>query len=291
LLQIGVAGMFITDRFTDYTILDTGDGQKLEQWGQYILSRPDPQIIWPRQKPELWEKAHAAYKRSSSGGGQWQYKKTLPDRWAIRYGDLSFYVRPTGFKHTGLFPEQACNWDYMQQKIRSADRPVSVLNLFAYTGGATLACTAAGASVTHIDAAKSMNGWARENLELSGLLGKPVRILADDCLKFVQREQRRGNHYDAIVMDPPSYGRGADGSVFRTEDNVYELISETAKLLSDTPLFFVLNSYTTGLSSLVCSNLLQLCLPKGIIKAGNLALPVKNQDILLPCGTTTRWEA
>lgn len=178
----------------------------------------------------------------------------------------------------------------MQQKIRSADRSVSVLNLFAYTGGATLACAAAGASVTHIDAAKSMNGWARENLELSGLLGKPVRILADDCMKFVQREQRRGNHYDAIVMDPPSYGRGADGSVFRTEDNVYELISETAKLLSDAPLFFVLNSYTTGLSSLVCSNLLQLCLPKGKIKAGNLTLPVKNQDILLPCGTTTRWE-
>lgn len=282
--------MFITNQFKDYTVLDTGDGQKLEQWGNIILSRPDPQVIWPKQKPDLWSAAHATYQRSSNGGGQWHYKKSLPERWIIRYGDLSFYVRPTGFKHTGLFPEQGCNWDYMQQKIRCAKRPISVLNLFAYTGGATLACASAGASVTHIDAAKSMNGWAKENLELSGLAQKPVRILADDCLKFVQREQRRGNHYDAIIMDPPSYGRGSGGSVFRTEDNVYELIHETAKLLSDTPLFFVLNSYTTGLSSIVCSNLLTLCLPKGKLEAGNLVVPVQNQTIFLPCGTTTRWE-
>ncbi len=283
--------MFITDGFEDYKILDTGGGMKLERWGEYILSRPDPQVIWERQAPELWEKAHAEYVRSSEGGGRWEYRKKLPERWNIGYKGLRFYVRPTGFKHTGLFPEQAANWDYMRTAIEGAGFVPRVLNLFAYTGGATLACAAAGASVTHIDAAKSMNGWAKENLALSGLQDRPVRVLADDCMKFVLREQRRGNVYDAIVMDPPSYGRGADGKVFRTEDNLFELVSETSKLLSDTPLFFIINSYTTGLSAVVCRNILQICLAGrgGGIDAGDLALPVEGQKVLLPCGTTTRW--
>ncbi len=282
--------MFITDQFSDYQILDTGDGMKLERWGEFLLARPDPQVIWPRQAANLWEQAHAVYHRSREGGGSWEFKKKLPERWVVTYRGLSFFVRPTGFKHTGLFPEQACNWDFMQDQIKNAGNMPHILNLFAYTGGATLACAAAGAQVTHIDAAKSMNGWARENLALSGLSDRPVRILADDCMKFVLREQRRGNRYDGIVMDPPSYGRGADGKVFRTEDNLFELIFEAAKLLSDTPLFFIVNSYTTGLSSVVCRNLLRICLPAhGEIDAGDLVLPVENQGVLLPCGTTTRW--
>lgn len=283
--------MFITDQWQDYAVLDTGDGMKLEQWGDVILSRPDPQVIWTKQNPALWSEAHAEYARSSHGGGEWHYIKKLPDRWTISYGGLSFYVRPTGFKHTGLFPEQASNWDFMAKMIKRASSSPRILNLFAYTGGATLACAAAGAQVTHIDAAKSMNGWAKENLALSHLDDRPVRILADDCLKFVLREQRRGNFYDGIVMDPPSYGRGADGKVFRTEDDLFHLVSETAKLLSDTPLFFIINSYTTGLSSVVCQNLLQVCLGdrNGTIEASDLCLPVKDQTVLLPCGTTTRW--
>ncbi|MEA5003106.1 MAG: class I SAM-dependent methyltransferase [Christensenella sp.] len=283
--------MFITNGWNDYKVLDTGDGMKLEQWGDIILSRPDPQVIWAKQRPELWQSAHAEYVRSAQGGGEWNYLKKLPERWTISYHKLRFYVRPTGFKHTGLFPEQAANWDFMTQCIGRAQGAPRILNLFAYTGGATLACAAAGAQVTHIDAAKSMNGWARENLELSGLSQKPVRVLADDCLKFVLREQRRGNRYDGIIMDPPSYGRGADGKVFRTEDNLFELVRETSKLLSDTPVFFIINSYTTGLSSVVCKNILEISLGKrgGSIDAGDLCLPVEGQNILLPCGTTTRW--
>lgn len=283
--------VFLTDQWQDYKVLDTGDGMKLEQWGDVVLSRPDPQVIWARQNPVLWDAAHAEYIRSARGGGEWNYMKKLPERWTVSYGKLKFYVRPTGFKHTGLFPEQAGNWDFMAGMIKKASFAPRVLNLFAYTGGATLACAAAGAQVTHIDAAKSMNGWAKENLALSGLDDRPVRILADDCLKFVLREQRRGNRYDGIVMDPPSYGRGADGKVFRTEDDLFRLVSETAKLLSDTPLFFIINSYTTGLSSVVSGNLLRICLKNrgGAIDAGDLCLPVENQDVLLPCGTTTRW--
>lgn len=283
--------MFLTDKWQDYKILDTGDGMKLESWGNVVLSRPDPQVIWTKQNPALWDTAHAEYVRSAHGGGEWSDLEKLPDRWTISYGNLKFYVRPTGFKHTGLFPEQASNWDFMADTIKKASFTPRVLNLFAYTGGATLACAAAGAQVTHIDAAKSMNGWAKENLTLSGLADRPVRILADDCLKFVLREQRRGNHYDGIVMDPPSYGRGADGKVFRTEDDLFSLVAETAKLLSDTPLFFIINSYTTGLSSVVSGNLLRICLKErgGMIDAGDLCLPVENQKVLLPCGTTTRW--
>ncbi len=282
--------MFITNGWNDYKILDTGDGMKLEQWGDVILSRPDPQVIWAKQRPDLWQTIHAEYIRSAQGGGEWNYLKKLPERWTVSYRGLQFYVRPTGFKHTGLFPEQAANWDFMAQRISQIKSP-RILNLFAYTGGATLACAAAGAQVTHIDAAKSMNGWAKENLALAGLSQCPVRILADDCLKFVLREQRRGNRYDGIIMDPPSYGRGSDGKVFRTEDNLFELVWETAKLLSDTPVFFIINSYTTGLSSIVCKNIVEISLSdrKGSIDAGDLCLPVEDQKILLPCGTTTRW--
>jgi 23S rRNA (cytosine1962-C5)-methyltransferase len=283
--------MFIADKLHDYKILDTGGGMKLERWGDYVLARPDPQVIWDRQSPQLWEQAHARYVRSGEGGGNWEFYAGLPQRWVIRYRDLAFYVRPTGFKHTGLFPEQSANWDYMARCIRDAGFVPKILNLFAYTGGATLACAHAGAKVTHIDAAKSMNGWAKENLALSGLAGRPVRVLADDCMKFVKREQRRGNKYDAVVMDPPSYGRGADGKVFRAEENLFELVRETAELLSDTPLFFMINSYTTGLSSVVTRNMLEICLKGrgGQVDAGDLCIPVENQGVLLPCGTTARW--
>ena len=285
--------MFIAKALKDYKVLDTGGGMKLEMWGRYILSRPDPQVIWEKQMPELWKRADAVYHRSNEGGGKWEFFKELPERWVLKYGNLSFYVRPTGFKHTGLFPEQSANWDFLADKIKNAGFAPRVLNLFAYTGGATLACAAAGAAVTHIDAARSMNGWAKENLALSGLADRQVRIIADDCLKFVKREQRRGKFYDGIIMDPPSYGRGADGRVFRTEDNLFELVSETAKLLSDKPLFFVISSYTTGLSSVVCRNMLDICLAgrAGRIEAGDLVIPVENQGVLLPCGTTTRWHS
>lgn len=282
--------IYINKAFIGYEVLDTGEGRKLEKWDKYYLSRPDPQVLWEKSNLELWEKVDAVYIRSKEGGGHWEFYKPLPDRWVIKYKDLSFYVRPTGFKHMGLFPEQSSNWDYMAEKIRNAGFMPKILNLFAYTGAATLSCAAAGASVTHVDAAKSMNGWAKENLVLSGLSNRPVRFLTDDCLKFVLREQRRGNKYDGIVMDPPSYGRGANGSVFRTQDNLYELVKETAKLLSDAPLFFIINSYTTGLSFLVSRNIINLCLPHGKIQGGELAIPVKYQNVLLPCGTTARWE-
>lgn len=282
--------MFIAKDFSDYTVLDTGGGMKLEKWGGYILARPDPQVIWPRQRPDLWEKAAAVYHRSKEGGGHWEFRSSLPDRWIVHYRDLSFYVKPTGFKHMGLFPEQAVNWEFMAERIRMSGRQPHILNLFGYTGGATLACAAAGARVTHIDAAKSINGWARENLELSGLGDAPVRILADDCIRFVEREKRRGNTYDGIVMDPPSYGRSA-GGVFRSSDNLYELIRKAAAILSDSPIFFIVNSYTTNLSSLVTSNMEKILLPvrNSRIDHGDLALPVRGQSVLLPCGTTARW--
>ena len=282
--------MFITSDFKDYQILDTGGGMKLENWNGYILARPDPQAIWEKQAPELWKKADAVYLRSSAGGGSWDFKKELPERWTVSYKDLSFYVRPTGFKHTGLFPEQGANWDFAREKIINSGRHVKVLNLFAYTGGATLACAKAGAEVVHVDAAKSMVSWAKENAALSGLENRPIRYIVDDCRKFVQRELRRGNFYDGIIMDPPSYGRGSAGKIFKLENDIFELVCLTAKLLSESPLFFIINSYTTGLSSVVCANMLNIAVNKrGNIDAGDLCLPVKNQKILLPCGTTTRW--
>jgi 23S rRNA (cytosine1962-C5)-methyltransferase len=281
--------MFTASDFKEYTVLDTGDGMKLERWKNVCLARPDPQVIWEKQRPGLWENVDARYIRSARGGGSWEFLRGLPSKWTVSYKDLTFAVRPTGFKHMGLFPEQAANWDFMMQKIREANRPIRVLNLFAYTGGATVACIAAGAQVVHVDAARSMVAWAKENIELNGLSGRPVRFIVDDCLKFVLREGRRGNAYDAIIMDPPSYGR-SDGGVFKVENDLFSLIRETAKLLSQDPLFFILNSYTTGLSSVVGADLLSICLPKGNVEAGDLCLPVQDQDVLLPCGTTTRWQ-
>ena len=285
--------MFVADNWKDYADLDTGDGEKLERWGKVILCRPDPQVIWPAEKPELWKSAHARYHRSQSGGGKWEMLKKLPESWTIQYGELRFLVRPTGFKHTGLFPEQAANWDWMAGLIRNANRPIKVLNLFAYTGGATMACRQAGAEVCHVDAAKGMVSWAKENAELSGLKDRPARFLVDDALKFVQREQRRGHHYDGILMDPPSYGRGPDGQVWKLENEVYGLVSECAKLLSDQPLFFLLNAYTTGLQPAVLRNLLEktVCARhSGHVDSEELCLPVENSSIVLPCGASGRWQ-
>ena len=283
--------MFLADTGGGYEILDTGDGMKLESWSGIVLSRPDPQVIWPKARPALWEKADGEYMRSSSGGGQWRFLKRLPERWTVEVSGLSFYVRPTGFKHTGLFPEQCANWQFMQKAVAdSGRRDVSVLNLFAYTGGATVACAKAGAAVTHVDAAKSMVAWAKENAALSGLSQAPIRYIVDDCLKFVLREQRRGRRYDGIVMDPPSYGRGSGGQVWKVEKDLFSLAAETAKLLSDDPLFFIINSYTTGLSAEVSANILRMAVSSpGIIDRDDLALPVRNSDMVLPCGTTARW--
>ena len=271
--------MFFADKLKDYEILDTGDGMKLERWGGITLARPDPQTIWPKQRPELWRKADALYHRSSKGGGAWQFNTKLPERWTVGYGPLKFYVRPTGFKHTGLFPEQSANWQFCMDNLRPGDK---VLNLFAYTGGATLACAQVGASVVHVDLAKSMVGWARENAALSKLADRPIRWIVDDCLKFVKREQRRGNHYDGIIMDPPSYGRGADGQIWKVEENLFELVEEAAKLLTDNPRFFIISSYTTGLSGVVTANMLRIVTP------GGLVIPTQT-GVLLPCGTTARW--
>ena len=249
--------MRVADKWQEYKIIDTSSGDKLESWGGVTLVRPDPQIIWKTpKKTNMWEKADAVYHRSSKGGGEWEYKRKLPESWQISYGDLRFVIRPTGFKHTGLFPEQAVNWDLMAGLIKNAGRPIKVLNLFAYTGGATLACANAGASVSHVDASKGMVAWARENAAASSLTDKPIRWLVDDCEKFVRREIRRGNFYDAVVMDPPSYGRGPGGEVWKLEDSVFDLVSLCAGVLSDKPLFFLLNSYTTGLSPSVMAYIL-----------------------------------
>ena len=284
--------MFLAKGWKDYSLLDTGEGEKLESWSGHILRRPDPQAIWKKEKPQLWQKAHAVYLRSPSGGGSWEYKKKLPEKWTVSFQGLTFIVRPTGFKHTGLFPEQAANWVFMMDQIKNAGRNISVLNLFAYTGGATMACVSAGAHVTHVDAAKSMVSWAKENAVACGLSDKPQRYIVDDCLKFVLREQRRGSRYDAIIMDPPSYGRGADGQVWKMEDNLYELVEQSAKLLSDDPLFFIINSYTTGLSPSVTKNMLELTVGKahpGETQADELGLPVEDSRVVLPCGAAARW--
>lgn len=286
--------MRTANNWKDYQIIDTSDGEKLEVWGDTLLIRPDPQIIWKtdRQNP-LWNRAAGHYYRSNKGGGEWKFHKKLPDSWKISYKDLSFVIRPTGFKHTGLFPEQAVNWDYFRQKIEHADRPVKVLNLFAYTGGATLACAAAGAQVCHVDASKGMVAWARENAAASGLTQKPVRWIVDDCEKFVAREIRRGNRYDAIIMDPPSYGRGPGGEVWQLEEQIYDLVSLCSRVLSDDPLFFALNSYTTGLSPSVMEYLLGVTVGKhyrGKVSADEIGLPVKETGHTLPCGSTALWE-
>ena len=283
--------MIIADKISDYKVLDTGDGMKLESWGGYLLARPDPQVIWKKSRPALWEKAHAVYHRSATGGGHWEYQKQLPERWEIGYGGLRFYVRPTGFKHTGLFPEQSANWQFMMDALSGGEE---VLNLFAYTGGATLAAAKAGARLTHVDAAKSMVAWAKENAALSGLAEAPIRYMVDDCMKFVLREQRRGRKYQGIIMDPPSYGRGSGGQIWRVEEHLFPLVEECAKLLAEDAKFFIINSYTTGLSAVVTQNMLEQCVAEklgGSIQADSLVLPVQEQRVYLPCGTTARWQA
>lgn len=282
--------MFIANQTGDYTVLDTGGGEKLENIGGIILQRPDPQVIWERSKPELWH-PHGIYDRSQSGGGSWRFLKKVPNKWAVTIGGLKFIVRPTGFKHIGVFPEQSLNWEYIARRIKSENRPIRMLNLFAYTGGATVAALSAGASVVHVDAAKSMNEWAKENVRLSGYENASVRFIADDCHKFVLREQRRGNVYDAIVMDPPSYGRSSN-NIWKIEDALFGLVQDCSKLLSDNPLFFIINSYTTGLSDVVTRNILTLCLgDSGHIESDTLVLPQKHSGVYLPCGTTARWQA
>ena len=285
--------MFVTDSWQDYELLDSGDGMKLERWKDIILLRPDPQVIWPYSRPLNYKNIHAVYKRSSSGGGNWDFLKKVPDKWTVSWRDLTFNVRPMGFKHTGLFPEQAVNWDWMRQLIQNEDRQVSVLNLFGYTGGATVACASAGAKVCHVDAAKNMVQIGKENLASSGLADAPVRWIVDDCLKFVQREIRRGNKYDGIILDPPSYGRGPGGELWHLEEMLYPFMEELVKILSDEPLFVLLNSYTTGLQPLVLKNVIEKTVSKkfgGRVTAEEVGLRTSNDNIVLPCGASGRWE-
>ena len=285
--------MNIANEWKEYEIIDMANGEKLERWGNFILVRPDPQIIWKNKSfPNEWKKANAKYIRSNTGGGGWDYKKRLPESWQIKYKNLTFNIKPMGFKHTGLFPEQAVNRDWMINKIKNAGREIKVLNLFAYTGGATVACLSAGASVCHVDSSKGMTTWAKENVESSGLRDRPVRFIIDDVIKFVQREIRRGNKYDAIVMDPPSYGRGKNGEVWQFENNIADLVELCEQVLSENPLFFLINSYTTGISSKVLENLLEFNMKKykGKITSGEIGLPMRNSKLILPCGIYGRWE-
>jgi 23S rRNA (cytosine1962-C5)-methyltransferase len=285
--------MKAASNWLDYELIDTSSGEKLERWKNITLIRPDPQIIWKTERESpAWRRADAHYHRSNTGGGHWEYVHKLPQSWQISYGELTFKISPTGFKHTGLFPEQAVNWDLFTRLIREAGRPVSVLNLFAYTGGATLACLTAGASVCHVDASKGMVQWAKENAALSKLDSKPVRWIVDDCEKFVQREIRRGHRYDAIIMDPPSYGRGPGGEVWQLEGKIYDLVKLCCGVLSDQPLFMALNSYNTGLPASVMAYLLGTTIGKeydGFIMADEIGLPVRESGLTLPCGATALW--
>lgn len=296
--------MWIADNWKDYEVLDASGGEKLERWGDYILVRPDPQVIWntPREH-RGWTQRNGHYHRSAKGGGEWEFFR-LPDEWSITYGPavdagaaarpLTFRLKPFSFKHTGLFPEQAVNWDWFSAIIRKAGRPVKVLNLFAYTGGATLSAAAAGASVTHVDASKGMVGWARENAAASGLGDAPIRWLVDDCVKFVEREIRRGNKYDGIIMDPPSYGRGPKGEIWKMEENIWPFLELTGRLLSDDALFFLINSYTTGLQPAVLSYMMNLTVAGrfgGHVEADEIGLPVTESGLILPCGASGRWQS
>ena len=285
--------MNLASDWNDYQILDMANGEKLEKWNNITLVRPDPQIIWKQKTyPEKWKKADAKYSRSNTGGGAWNYNKKLPSAWQVKYKDLVFNIKPMGFKHTGLFPEQAVNWDWMINKIKSANKEIKVLNLFAYTGGATVACLSAGASVCHVDSSKGMVSWANENVTSSGLQDRKVRYIVDDVVKFVNREIRRGNKYDAIIMDPPSYGRGTNGEVWKFEDNIYDLVELCSKVLTDKPLFFLINSYTTGISSMVLENILKLNIhTKGKFSNGEIGIPMQNSNLVLPCGIYGRWES
>ncbi len=291
-----VQELLLADRWEDYQLLDTGDGMKMERWGDVVLVRPDPQVIWPRHAGAGWDRWDGYYHRSESGGGRWEFRRSLPDSWTIRYGGLQFKIRPTDFKHTGLFPEQAANWDWCSQKIRSAreaGREVSVLNLFGYTGAATVACAAAGASLCHVDASKGMVQWCRDNAALSGLGDAPIRTIADDCLKFAGREARRGRRYDAIIMDPPTYGRGPSGEMWRLEVDLWKLLVQCGSLLSERPLFFLINSYTSKLSPLALGNLLTELMSErgGKITVGELGIPGQHDGKILPCGVYGRWES
>ena len=284
--------MWLADNWKDYEVIDCSKGEKLERWGDYILVRPDPQVIWDTPRKEKgWHKMNAHYHRSKKGGGEWEFFD-LPQQWSIHYRSLTFQLKPFSFKHTGLFPEQAANWDWFSELIKKAGRPVKVLNLFAYTGGATIAAAAAGASVTHVDASKGMVTWAKENAASSGLADAPIRWIVDDCVKFVEREIRRGNHYDAIIMDPPSYGRGPKGEIWKIEESIHPLVKLCAQLLVDRPLFFLINSYTTGLQPAVLSYLIGTELKRfpGKVTADEIGLPVSSNGLALPCGASGRFE-
>lgn len=284
----------VSEEWKDYKCLDAGGGEKLESWNGIILRRPDPQAIWSVEKTN-WKNVDGHYFRSNKGGGEWKFYKALPEYWTVQYKELTFKVSPTNFKHTGLFPEQAVNWDFMMEKIKKSDHKIKVLNLFAYTGGATMACAKAGADVVQVDASKGMTEWAKENMKLSGLEDHFIRFIVDDCLKFVEREYRRGNKYDAIVMDPPSYGRGPSGEVWKFEDSIYTLIHACMKILSEKPLFVLINAYTTGVSSIVLENILKTTLlplyPNGKVDAGEVGLPISKDQLILPCGIYGRWQS
>ena len=285
--------MWLADGWKDYSLIDAKGGEKLEYWGKYLLRRPDPVAIWAKQSEgELWDKADATYHRSKSGGGNWEYNKKLPDRWCINYKNLTFNIKPMGFKHTGLFPEQAVNWDWFSELISNSNRKIKVLNLFAYTGGASVAALSAGADVVHVDASKGMVGWAKENVISSGLEDRFIRYIVDDVKKFVRREIRRGNKYDAIIMDPPSYGRGPGGELWKIEEELYPLICDCIEILSDAPLFFLINSYTTGLSAKTLENVLTLTVKAkfgGRVEADEIGIPIKTASVPLPCGISGRW--
>ena len=284
--------MWIANQWKDYEVIDTSTGEKLERWGDYILVRPDPQVIWNTPKNNAgWRKKNGHYHRSVKGGGEWEFWN-LPEEWSIHYKELTFHLKPFSFKHTGLFPEQAVNWDWFSELIRNAGRPIKVLNLFAYTGGATLSAAKAGANVTHVDASKGMVAWAKENAAASGLKDAPIRWLVDDCVKFVEREIRRGNQYDAIIMDPPSYGRGPKGEIWKREESIYPFIELTTQILTDMPLFYLVNSYTTGLQPAVLTYMIQTALvPRfgGVVESSEIGLPVSSNGLVLPCGASGRW--
>jgi 23S rRNA (cytosine1962-C5)-methyltransferase len=286
--------MWIADNWKDYEVIDTSGGEKLERWGKYILLRPDPQVLWdtPKKNP-AWKHLNAHYHRSKKGGGEWEFFD-LPEQWSIHYKELTFHLKPFSFKHTGLFPEQAANWNWFSELIKNANRPIKVLNLFAYTGGATCAAAKAGASVTHVDASKGMVTWAKENAAASGLSDAPIRWIVDDCVKFVEREIRRGNHYDAIIMDPPSYGRGPKGEIWKIEEKIHPFIALCQQLLSDQPLFFLVNSYTTGLAPAVLTYLIStevVANHGGHVVSDEIGLPVSDNGLILPCGAAGRWQA
>ena len=286
--------MWVADQWKEYEIIDCSKGEKLERWGDYILLRPDPQVLWdlPRKNP-AWKKLNGHYHRSNKGGGEWEFFD-LPKQWSINYKDLTFHLKPFTFKHTGLFPEQAVNWDWFSEKIRNANREIKVLNLFAYTGGATLAAAKAGAKVTHVDASKGMVTWGKENAVASGLEDAPIRWLVDDCVKFVEREIRRGNHYDGIIMDPPSYGRGPKGEIWKLEEKIQPFIALASQLLSDKPIIFLVNSYTTGLAPAVLTYMISTEVGKkfgGHVESQEIGLPVKETGLILPCGASGRWSA